>query len=210
MSLFKSIFCTVTRGSASLFLLGLLCVNFAVLRVDAVVSSDDEGRQNARVQASYIAKLVKFTSWDENSTEGQRKFKIVVVGDENASLVQSLSFLVEQSNLSSDTHFVEVFHFPNSKSTEAINFISQGVNFVYFTKKSILRVVDVTPYRNGALLMSQGREFVELERGCIAFEKTKNRIKLIINQKCFKRKFANINPALISMKSVVEVVSPLL
>ena len=208
MSLFKSIFCTVTRGSVSLFLLGLLCVNFAVLQVDAAVSAAEEGRRNARVQASYITRLVKFIHWEENSTEEQKNFNIVVVGDENTGLVSSLSFLVEQINLSSDTQFIEVFHYPNSKSEEAINFISQGVNFVYFTKNSILRVVDVTPYRKGALLISQGREFVELERGCIAFEKTKNRIKLVINEKCFKRKFANVNPALISMKSVVEVVNP--
>lgn len=208
MSLFKSIFSPITRGSVSLFLLGVICVNFAVLQANATVSGAEEDRKNARVQASYMTKLVKFIRWDENSSEEQKNFKIVVVGDENTGFVSSLSFLVEQSNLSSDTQFIEVFHYPNSKSEEAINFITKGTNFVYFTKNSILRVVDVTPYRNGALLISQGREFVELERGCMAFEKTKNRIKLIINEKCFKKKFANVNPALISMKSVVEVVKP--
>ena len=210
MSLFKSIFSPITRGSASLFLLGAICVNFAVLQVNARVSGDEEDRRNARVQASYITRLVKCIRWEENSTERQKNFKIVVVGEETAGLVNSLSFLVEQTNLSNETHFIEVFHFPNSKSEEAIDFITAGTNFVYFTQDSILTVKDVTPYKKGALLLSQGREFIELDRGCIAFEKKKNRIKLIMNVRCYNRKISRVNPVLTSLKSVVEVVDPYL
>lgn len=210
MSLFKSIFSPITRGNTSLFLLGAICLNFAVLQVNAKVSSDEEDRRNARVQASYITRLVKCIRWEENSTESQKNFKIVVVGDETDGLVNSLSFLVEQSNLSSETHFIEVFHYPNSKSEEAIDFITTGTNFVYFTQDSILTVKDVTPYRNGALLLSQGRKFVELERGCIAFEKKKNRVKLIVNTRAFTRKISHVSPAFTSLKSVVEVVDPYL
>lgn len=210
MSLFKSIFSPITRGNTSLFLLGAICLNFAVLQVNAKVSSDEEDRRNARVQASYITRLVKCIRWEENSTESQKNFKIVVLGDETDGLVNSLSFLVEQSNLSSETHFIEVFHYPNSKSEEAIDFITTGTNFVYFTQDSILTVKDVTPYRNGALLLSQGRKFVELERGCIAFEKKKNRVKLIMNVRCFDRKISRANPVLTSLKSVVEVLNPYL
>ena len=189
-----------------LFLLGAICLNFAALQV----SGDEEDRRNARVQASYITRLVKCIRWEENSTESQENFKIVVVGDETDGLVNSLSFLVEQSNLSSETHFIEVFHYPNSKSEEAIDFITTGTNFVYFTQDSILTVKDVTPYRNGALLLSQGRKFVELERGCIAFEKKKNRIKLIVSARAFNRKISHVSPAFTSLKSVVEVVDPYL
>jgi len=210
VSLFKSIFSPITRGNTSLFLLGAICLNFAVLQVNAKVSSDEEDRRNARVQASYITRLVKCIRWEENSTESQKNFKIVVLGDETDGLVNSLSFLVEQSNLSSETHFIEVFHYPNSKSEEAIDFITTGTNFVYFTQDSILTVKDVTPYRNGALLLSQGRKFVELERGCIAFEKKKNRVKLIMNVRCFDRKISRANPVLTSLKSVVEVLNPYL
>ena len=193
-----------------LFLLGAICVNFAVLQVNARVSGDEEDRRNARVQASYITRLVKCIHWEENSTKRQKNFKIVVLGDETAGLVNSLSFLVEQSNLSSETQFIEVFHYPNSKSEEAIDFITAGTNFVYFTQDSILTVKDVTPYRNGALLLSQGREFIELERGCIAFEKKKNRIKLIINVRRFDLETFHVNPALTSLKSVIELVDPYL
>lgn len=210
MSLFKSIFSPITRGNTSLFLLGAICLNFAVLQVNAKVSGDEEDRRNARVQASYITRLVKCIRWEENSTESQKNFKIVVLGDETDGLVNSLSFLVEQSNLSSETHFIEVFHYPNSKSEEAIDFITTGTNFVYFTQDSILTVKDVTPYRNGALLLSQGRKFVELERGCIAFEKKKNRVKLIVNTRAFTRKISHVSPAFTSLKSVVEVVDPYL
>ena len=210
MSLFKSIFSPITRGNTSLFLLGAICLNFAVLQVNAKVSGDEEDRRNARVQASYITRLVKCIRWEENSTESQKNFKIVVLGDETDGLVNSLSFLVEQSNLSSETHFIEVFHYPNSKSEEAIDFITTGTNFVYFTQDSNLTVKDVTPYRNGALLLSQGRKFVELERGCIAFEKKKNRVKLIVNTRAFTRKISHVSPAFTSLKSVVEVVDPYL
>jgi hypothetical protein len=190
--------------------LGAICLNFAVLQVNAKVSSYEEDRRNARVQASYITRLVKCIRWEENSTESQKNFKIVVLGDETDGLVNSLSFLVEQSNLSSETHFIEVFHYPNSKSEEAIDFITTGTNFVYFTQDSILTVKDVTPYRNGALLLSQGRKFVELERGCIAFEKKKNRVKLIVNTRAFTRKISHVSPPFTSLKSVVEVVDPYL
>ena len=61
--------------------LGAICVNFAVLQVNAKVSGDEEDRRNARVQASYITRLVKCIRWEENSTERQKNFKIVVVGE---------------------------------------------------------------------------------------------------------------------------------
>ena len=117
-------------------------------------------------------------------------------------------YLFGESNLSSDGPPVSVIHYPNSQSKAALEFINEGAEFVYFTRDCKLTTKEVIPLRNGALLLSEGREFVENENGCIAFDQRRNRIKLIVNEKCFNRKFAKVNPILTSLRSVVEVVNP--
>ena len=208
MFLFKSRFKYYLRASALLVLFGFICLDVGLLQVVAQKKVSEQDRRNARVQATYIARLVTFIRWEQNETEEIKDFKIVVLGDENLGLVQSLNFLVEQSNLSSDGPPVSVIHYPNSQSKAALEFINEGTEFVYFTRDCKLTTKEVIPLRNGALLLSEGREFVENENGCIAFEQRRNRIKLIVNEKCFNRKFAKVNPILTSLRSVVEVVNP--
>lgn len=191
-----------------LILLTFICLNMVSSHVLAQNKSSAEDRRNARVQATYIARLVKFIRWEENSTAEQESFKIVVLGNENLGLVKSLNFLVEQSNLSADGHPVKIFHFPNRKFDNGLKFISRGVHFIYFTQDCKYTLDDVLPFRKGALFLSEGRDFVVHNNGCIAFEKTRNRVKLVVNDTCFKRKFAKVNPVLTSLKSVVEVVRP--
>ena len=191
-----------------LILLTFICLNMVSSHVLAQNKSSVEDRRNARVQATYIARLVKFIRWEENSTAEQESFKIVVLGNENLGLVKSLNFLVEQSYLSADGHPVKVFHFPNRKFDNGLKFIKRGVHFIYFTQDCKYTLDDVLPFRKGALFLSEGRDFVVHNNGCIAFEKTRNRVKLVVNDTCFKRKFAKVNPVLTSLKSVVEVVRP--
>ena len=112
---FKSIFKKIIRVSSLLILLSFICLNMVSSHALAQNKSTAEDRRNARVQATYITRLVKFIRWEGNSTAEQESFKIVVLGDENLGLVKSLNFLVEQSNLSADGHPVKVFHFPNIK-----------------------------------------------------------------------------------------------
>ena len=208
MLLFNSIFKKIIRVSSLLILLTFICLNTVSSHVLAQNKSSAEDRRNARVQATYIARLVKFIRWEENSTAEQESFKIVVLGNENLGLVKSLNFLVEQSNLSADGHPVKVFHFPNRKFDNGLKFINRGVHFIYFTQDCKYTLDDVLPFRKGALFLSEGRDFVVHNNGCIAFEKTRNRVKLVVNDTCFKRKFAKVNPVLTSLKSVVEVVRP--
>lgn len=208
MPLFKSIFNRIARVSTLLVLLGVISMNIGFLDVKAQSKSTEEDRRNARVQATYITRLVKFIRWEWNSNNEEESFKIVVLGNENLGFVKSLNFLVEQSNLSADGHPVEVFHFTNAKMEEALAFIKAGVHFIYFTQDCKYNMADIVPFRQGALYISEGRDFVVLDKGCIAFERTRNRIKLVVNETCFRRKFAKVNPVLTSLKSVVEVVRP--
>ena len=168
----------------------------------------EEERRHARLRATYITRLVKFIRWDENSTHSSKPFNIIVLGNEDVGFVQSLEFLVKYGNLSVNGRSVIVSHFTNSQSKKAIQTIKNGVEFIYFTKNSILNASDIMPFRNGAMFLAEGRSFVENESGCIGFEESRNRIKLIFNETCFKRKFAKVNPVLTSLKSVVEVVKP--
>ena len=191
-----------------LILLGVISANIGFFDVSAQNKSTEEDRRNARVQATYITRLVKFIHWEENSTNQDESFQIVVLGNENLGFVRSLNFLVEQSNLSAEGHPVEVFHFTNDKMKDALDFINTGVHFIYFTQDCKYTMDDVLPFRKGALYISEGRDFVVVDKGCIAFERTRNRLKLVVNETCFRRKFAKVNPVLSSLKSVVEVISP--
>ena len=99
-----------------------------------------------------------------------------------------------------------VAHFLNSQREDALRYIKSGVHFIYFTQDSDLTVSELKPIRNGAMFLAEGRSFVVDGSGCIGFEKTRNRIKLIVNEHCFRRRFAKVDPVLTSLRSVVEVV----
>jgi hypothetical protein len=209
VSLLNSIFNKLIQGSVSFFLLGIVYLNLSLFSLNAENKVMEEGRRNARVQATYVIKLVNFIRWETNETIQKEPFKIVVLGDENNGFVESLRFLVAQSQISSNKYSIEVFHFPNSESQAAISMIEKGSQFIYFTNNSELELEDISPIRMTALLISEGRKFVSEQKGCIAFEQSKNRIKMIVNEKCFRRRFLKLSPVLSSLRSVVEVVDPI-
>lgn len=208
MPLTDTKFKIMIRASVKLCLLVIMCLSSGSFSLFAKDKVSDEDRRSARLQATYITRLVTFISWDANSSNVQGAFKIVVLGDDKRGFVQSLEFLIKQGNIKSEGRSVEVQHYPNAKSLEALEFIRSGVHFIYFTKGSVLTVNDVIPVRRGAMFLSEGRNFVSKNQGCIAFESVRNRLKLVVNETCFRRKFAKVNPVLTSLKSVVEVVKP--
>jgi hypothetical protein len=203
------IFNKLFQGSVSFFLLVIVYLNLSLCSLNAENKAMEEGRRNARVQATYVIRLVNFIRWETNETNQEEPFKIVVLGDENNGFVESLRFLVAQSQISSNNYSIEVFHFPNSESQAAIGKIEEGSQFIYFTKDSELELEDISPIRMTALLISEGRKFVSEQKGCIAFEQSRNRIKMIVNEKCFRRRFLKLSPVLSSLRSVVEVVDPI-
>ena len=205
----NSTFNKLFQGSVSFFLLGIVYLNLGLYSLNAENKTMAEDRRNARVQATYVIRLVDFTRWETNETIQKEPFKIVVLGDENNGFVESLRFLVAQGQISSNNHPIEVFHYPNSKSQSAISMIEKGSQFIYFTKDSELKLEDIYPIRMTALLISEGRKFVSEQKGCIAFEQSRNRIKMIVNEKCFRRRFLKLSPVLSSLRSVVEVVDPI-
>ena len=208
MHFLNSRFKKLTKASWQLVLFLVVCSSFAIFELNAQSKVSDEDRRNARLQATYIVRLVTFISWDENSTQTTIPFKIVVLGDEKVGFAKSLKFLIDQGNIKSEGRDVEVFSFPNAESEKALKLIKKGVNFIYFTKDSYLNVEDILPVRGGAMFLAEGRDFVAKNQGCIAFESIRNRLKLVVNETCFRRKFAKVNPVLTSLKSVVEVVKP--
>ena len=190
-------------------MLGIVYLNLSLYSLNAENKAMEEGRRNARVQATYVIRLVNFIRWETNETNQKEPFKIVVLGDEDNGFVESMRFLGAQSQISSNDHPIEVFHFPNSESQAAISMIEKGSQFIYFTKDSELELEDISPIRMTALLISEGRKFVSEQKGCIAFEQSRNRIKMIVNEKCFRRRFLKLSPVLSSLRSVVEVVDPI-
>ena len=209
MTLLNFIFSKLFQGSVSFFLFGIVFLNLGLCSLGAENKAKQEDRKNARVQATYIIRLVNFIRWETNESIQTEPFKIVVLGDENRGFVESLRFLAAQSEMSSINQPIEVYHFPNSQSQAAISKIEEGSQFIYFTNDSELKLEDITPIRITALLISEGREFVSEQKGCIAFEQTRNRIKMIVHENCFRRRFLKLSPLLSSLRNVVEVVRPI-
>ena len=88
----------------SFFLLGIVFLNLGLYSLGAENKANQEDRRNARVQATYMIRLVNFIRWETNESIQKEPFKIVVLGDENEGFVESLRFLVAQSEMSSINH----------------------------------------------------------------------------------------------------------
>ena len=85
----KSIFTTRMLLHWYLFFLSVFS---GINEVVAAKRNIEEERRNARLQNTYITRLVKFVRWDENSTHSSKPFNIIVLGNEDVGFVQSLDF----------------------------------------------------------------------------------------------------------------------
>ena len=162
----------------------------------------------ARVQATYLSHLVNFTRWEKRHLPEENEApKIVVVGNENRSFVDSLEFLIKQNALRIEGQLVEFHYFENARHEEAREmFENKGAQLIYVLPNSSFTPREINDLTESAVVFGEGREFVTDEGGDVSFITVRNRVKLVVGEKYFKRTSPKLSSKLVNLKSVVEII----
>jgi hypothetical protein len=184
----------------------LLGVNGLCAQAQGPKASEQE-RRTARVQATYLSHLVNFTRWEKRHLPAENEApKIVVVGNESRGFVDSLEFLIRQNALKIEGESVEFHHFDNSRKAEAREMLKQGCQLVYILPGSSFTPQEVTGLSESAVVFGEGRGFVTDKGGDVSFVTVRNRVKLVVSEKYFRRTSPKLSSKLVNLKSVVEII----
>ena len=210
MSFFKSRFKQKLRARRLfVFLAGLallLGLGANELHAQSPKASEEE-RRTARVQATYLTHLVNFTRWEKRHLPEEKEApKIIVVGNESKGFVDSLEFLIRQNALKIEGQSVEFYHFDNSKKAAAREMIKQGCQLVYVLPNSSFTPGEINELTDNAVVFGEGREFVTEKGGDVSFVTARNRVKLVVSEKYFRRTSPKLSSKLVNLKSVVEII----
>ena len=176
------------------------------LQAQAQKASEEE-RRTARVQATYLSHLVNFTRWEEGHLPtGNQSPKIVVVGNESRGFVDSLQFLIRQNALKIEGQLVEFKHFDNSKKDESREIIKQGCQLVYVLPGSSFTPQEINELSESPVVFGESRNFVTEKGGDVSFVTVRNRVKLVVSEKYFRRTSPKLSSKLVNLKSVVEII----
>ena len=190
---------------AFFFGFALLCSGTCLFAQDAKSSAGE--RRTARVQATYLAHLVRFTHWDQNHLPaGNDAPQIVIVGDDDGGFVESLEFLLGQGGLKIEGKQAKLIYFDRSREAEARAMIRECCQLVYVLPSSSLTVREINTLTEKAVVFGSGKEFVTKEQGDVAFISSRNRVKLVVSEKYFKRTSPKLSSKLVNLKSVVEII----
>jgi len=169
--------------------------------------ASEEQRRTARVQATYLTHLVNFTRWEERHLpKGTTAPKIIVVGNESRGFVDSLKFLIRQNALKIEGQLVEFKHFDNSKKDEAREMLKHGCQLVYVLPGSSFTPQEINELSESAVVFGEGRNFVTEKGGDVSFVTVRNRVKLVVSEKYFRRTSPKLSSKLVNLKSVVEII----
>ncbi len=198
-----------TRRSFVLFVGLYLLLGFGTSLLQAqLVRASEEERRTARVQATYLSHLVNFTRWEKRHLPSENEApKIVVVGNESRGFVDSLEFLIKQNALSIEGELVEFHYFANARQEEARELLtSKGAQLVYLLPNSSFTPREINDLTESAVVFGEGREFVTDKGGDVSFFIARNRVKLVISDKYFRRTSPKLSSKLVNLKSVVEII----
>jgi hypothetical protein len=169
--------------------------------------ASEEERRTARVQATYLSHLVNFTRWEKRHLPEENEApKIIVVGNESRGFVDSLQFLIRQNALRIGGELVEFYHFDDSKKAEAKEMIKKGCQLVYVLPNSSFTPREINELSESAVVFGEGREFVTEKGGDVSFVTVRNRVKLVVSEKYFRRTSPKLSSKLVNLKSVVEII----
>ncbi|MBT3636841.1 MAG: YfiR family protein [Opitutae bacterium] len=210
MSFFTSRFKHKLRARRSFVLLGglalLLGFGTSSLQAQAPKASEEE-RRTARVQATYLSHLVNFTRWEKRHLPAENESpKIVVVGNENRGFVDSLAFLIRQNALRIEGQLVKFEYFENSRKAEAREMLGKGCQLVYILPNSSFTPREINDLTESAVVFGEGRGFVTDKGGDVSFVTVRNRVKLVVSEKYFRRTSPKLSSKLVNLKSVVEII----
>ena len=84
--------------------------------------------------------------------------------------------------------------------------IRECCQLVYVLPSSSLTVREINTLTEKAVVFGSGKEFVTKEQGDVAFISSRNRVKLVVSEKYFKRTSPKLSSKLVNLKSVVEII----
>jgi len=198
------------RARRSFVLLGglvlLLGFGTSSLLAQSTRASEEE-RRTARVQATYLTHLVNFTRWEKRHlpAEGESP-KIIVVGNESRGFVDSLEFLIRQNALKIEGKLVKFEYFDNSRQAQAREALRKGCQLVYVLTNSSFTPEEINNLSDSAVVFGEGQEFVTDKGGDVSFVTVRNRVKLVVSEKYFRRTSPKLSSKLVNLKSVVEII----
>ena len=210
MSFIASRFKQKLRARRSFVLLGglvlLLGFGTSSLHAQSTRASEEE-RRTARVQATYLTHLVHFTRWEKRHlpAEGESP-KIIVVGNESRGFVDSLEFLIRQNALKIEGKLVKFEYFDNSRQAQAREALRKGCQLVYVLTNSSFTPEEINNLSDSAVVFGEGQEFVTDKGGDVSFVTVRNRVKLVVSEKYFRRTSPKLSSKLVNLKSVVEII----
>ena len=210
MSFITSRFKQKLRARRSFVLLGglALLLGFGLngLYGQAAKASEEE-RRTARVQATYLSHLVNFTRWEKRHLPAENEApKIIVVGNESRGFVDSLAFLIRQNALRIEGELVEFKYFENSRKAQARETLKKGCQMVFLLPNSSFTPEEINNLAESAVVFGEGREFVTDKGGDVSFVTVRNRVKLVVSEKYFRRTSPKLSSKLVNLKSVVEII----
>ena len=196
------------RARRSFVLLGGLALLLGMNGLQAQVpKASEEERRTARVQATYLSHLVNFTRWEKRHLPEETEApKIIVVGNESRGFVDSLEFLIKQNALRIEGELVEFQYFENSRKAEAREMLKKGAQLVYILPNSSFTPQEINELTESAVVFGEGREFVTEKGGDVSFVTVRNRVKLVVSEKYFRRTSPKLSSKLVNLKSVVEII----
>ena len=184
----------------------LLGLGMSELQAQVPKASEEE-RRTARVQATYLSHLVNFTRWEKRHLPEENEApKIIVVGNESRGFVDSLQFLIRQNALRIEGELVEFYHFDNSREAEAKEMIKKGCQLVYVLPNSSFTPREINELTESAVVFGEVSEFVTEKGGDVSFVTVRNRVKLVVSEKYFRRTSPKLSSKLVNLKSVVEII----
>ena len=170
-------------------------------------ATSDEKRRIGRVQATYLTHLINLTQWDKaHLPKPSQSAKVVILGDKENGFSESLVFLLEQSGITIEGSQIEILHFANDDKANAIKALSNEPQIVFFLSNSQYLPKKVKELSRHSLLVGIGRKFITNSKGDIAFEYTRNRVRLVISRQVLTRRSPKLNSQISRLRSVVEII----
>ena len=207
MSFIKSRFKVFLQVRRSFVLLGFFVLLSGLTPIAAKNATSDDKRRIGRVQATYLTHLINLTQWNKDHlpTPSQSP-KIVILGDEENGFTESLEFLLEQSGIGIGGNKIEILHFRNGDKIKANAALENKPQIVFFLSSSNYDPKKMRELSKHSLFVGNGRKFITELKGDIAFNYSRNRVRLIISKLALTRRSPKLNSQISRLRSVVEII----
>ena len=180
---------------------------FTGLTPIAAKTALEEKRRIGRVQATYLTHLINLTQLDKaHLPKPSQSAKVVILGDKENGFTESLEYLLEESGITIEGNKIDILHFANDDNANAIEALSNKPQIVFLlanSKHLPTKIRELSPH---SLIVGIGRNFVTTSKGDIAFEFTRNRVRLVISRQVLTRRSPKLNSQISRLRSVVEIV----